>query len=62
MIWTGGLGYVAEYCRNSRHQTSELEHQLSEHNAALQSPGGGKKALSPQFIEISEFLQFEIHR
>ena len=46
-----------------RHQTSELERQLIEHNAALtQSPGSVKKSLSPYFIEISEFLQFEIHR
>jgi len=53
---------VTEQLALHRHQISELERQLSEHGAALHSPGGGKKALSPQFLEISEFLQFEIHR
>jgi len=59
-IW---VEHLAEYVLPpGRHQSSELERQLNEHSAALQSPGGAKKALSPQFIEISEFLQFEIHR
>jgi len=59
------LGYSLDWIVDPprRHQISELERQLREHDAGLQSPGGsGKKALSPQLIEISEFLQFEILR
>lgn len=50
---------VTEQLAGHRHQTSELERQLSDHKAGLD---GKKAALSPQHLEITEFLQFELHR